>query len=68
MVKQATLAQLLERNLAKVEVTPFLLWIGNLVCRSKFVVVTILNGEASDTSSVIGAQPCQVEVTPFYYE
>ncbi len=31
----ATLAQLVERNLAKVEVTPDALKIGNLVCRSK---------------------------------
>ena len=59
----ATLAQLVERNLAKVEVTS-----SNLVCRSKFVVVTILNGEASDTRSVIRAQPYQVEITPFHYE
>ncbi len=36
----ATLAQLVERNLAKVEVTS-----SNLVCRSNFKVVIVLNGE-----------------------
>ncbi len=36
----ATLAQLVERNLAKVEVTS-----SNLVCRSKFKVIIVLNGE-----------------------
>ncbi len=34
----ATLAQLVERNLAKVEVTS-----SNLVCRSKFQFISLLN-------------------------
>ena len=39
-VNHATLAQLVERNLAKVEVTS-----SNLVCRSNFIALIVLNSD-----------------------
>ena len=56
---KATLAQLVERNLAKVEVTS-----SNLVCRSNLIAFIVLNGDKDATlAQLVERNLAKVEVT-----
>ena len=54
----ATLAQLVERNLAKVEVTS-----SNLVCRSNLIALIVLNSDIATLAQLVERNLAKVEVT-----